>query len=212
MSAPASARNQLNPPKTVGRGIGLLRLAFKRMLKSMVKSIAHGIALSHHPSPPETWGLDTAYVRLTVRDVVEQSATGEVKVKTRSKVVQKKTGTEVAFEISPETRLAVHAWITDSDKLDRDPLFTPIRGRTQRPLSTRQYERLVKDWVQLTGLNPAKYGTHSLRRTKVALIYKQTGNLRVAQLLLGHASIENTARYLGIEQDDALTISERVKL
>ena len=66
--------------------------------------------------------------------------------------------------------------------------------------------------MQLAGLSPAKYGTHSLRRTKVALLYKQTGNLRAAQLLLGHASIENTARYLGIEQDDALMISEWVRL
>jgi integrase len=151
-------------------------------------------------------------VGLTVLDVAEQSNLGTVRIKARSMVVQKKTGAEVAFEISPETRLAVHAWITESDKLDRDPLFTPIRGRTQRPLSTRQYERLVKDWVQLAGLSPAKYGTHSLRRTKVALLYKQTGNLRAAQLLLGHASIENTARYLGIEQDDALTISESIRL
>jgi integrase len=151
-------------------------------------------------------------VRLTVHDVAEMTGTGEVKLKVRSKVVQKKTGTEVAFEISPETRAATQARIAESDKLDWDPLFTPIRGRTQRSLSTRQYERLVKDWVQLAGLSPAKYGTHSLRRTKVALLYKQTGNLRAAQLLLGHASIENPARYLGIEQDDALTISEKVGL
>jgi integrase len=70
----------------------------------------------------------------------------------------------------------------------------------------------VKDWVQLAGLSPLTYGTHSVRRTKVAVLYKQTGNLRAAQLLLGHASIENTARYLGIEQDDALTMSERIRL
>jgi integrase len=152
-------------------------------------------------------------VRLTVRDVAEQSNAGELKIKLRSNVVQKKTGTEVAFEISAETQTALGAWITDSEKLDWDPLFTSMRGSASgRALSTRQYERLVKDWVQLAGLSPARYGTHSLRRTKVALLYKQTGNLRAAQLLLGHASIENTARYLGIEQDDALTMSERMRL
>jgi integrase len=152
-------------------------------------------------------------VRLTVRDVAEQTGTDTVRIMTRSKVVQKKTGTEVAFEISPETQSALRSWITESGKLDWDRLFTSTRGSVGgRPLSTRQYERLVKDWVQLAGLNPVKYGTHSLRRTKVALLYKQTGNLRAAQLLLGHASIENTARYLGIEQDDALTMSERVRL
>jgi len=125
--------------------------------------------------------------------------------------VQRKTDTEVAFEISPDTQACLKAWIVESGMLDFDRLFTPLRG-ARRHLSTRQYERLVKDWVQLCGLNAMKYGTHSLRRTKVALLYKQTGNLRAAQLLLGHASIENTARYLGIEQDDALTMSERIKL
>jgi integrase len=152
-------------------------------------------------------------VGLRVADIAEQTGSGEVSMRTRSKVVQRKTGTEVAFEISPDTQAALRGWIKGSKKLDWDRLFTSTRGSVGcRPLSTRQYERLVKDWVQLAGLKPAKYGTHSLRRTKVALLYKQTGNLRAAQLLLGHASIENTARYLGIEQDDALTMSERVRL
>ena len=61
-------------------------------------------------------------------------------------------------------------------------------------------------------LNPSAYGTHSLRRTKVALIYKKTGNLRACQLLLGHGKLESTARYLGIEVDDALEISEQIDL
>jgi integrase len=54
------------------------------------------------------------------------------------------------------------------------------------------------------------FGTHSLRRTKATLIYRRTGNLRAVQLLLGHAKIESTVRYLGIEVDDALAISEQV--
>lgn len=125
--------------------------------------------------------------------------------------MQRKTGTEVQFEIGPETSASLRARLTATGKTESDRLFSPVL-RSFRPLSTRQYERLVKDWVQLCGLNPMKYGTHSLRRTKVALLYKQTGNLRAAQLLLGHKSIENTARYLGIEQDDALTMSERIRL
>ena len=58
-------------------------------------------------------------------------------------------------------------------------------------------------WVTSIGLDPALYGTHSLRRTKVALIYRRTGNLRAVQLLLGHTKLESTTRYLGIEMDDA---------
>jgi site-specific recombinase XerC len=56
------------------------------------------------------------------------------------------------------------------------------------------------------------YGTHSMRRTKAAQIYKKTGNLRAVQLLLGHTKLESTVRYLGIEVDDALSISEQVEL
>jgi integrase len=62
----------------------------------------------------------------------------------------------------------------------------------------------------MIGLDPCFYGTHSLRRTKATLIYKKTGNLRAVQLLLGHTKIENTVRYLGIEVDDALTVSEQI--
>jgi site-specific recombinase XerD len=79
-------------------------------------------------------------------------------------------------------------------------------------LSTRQYARLVDKWVALVGLDPAAYRTHSMRRTKVSLLYKKTGNLRVCQLLLGHTKLESTVRYLGVEVDDALELSEALEL
>ncbi|PLR23975.1 integrase, partial [Caulobacter zeae] len=79
-------------------------------------------------------------------------------------------------------------------------------------VSTRQYARLVDKWVSMIELEPRAYGTHSLRRTKVALIYKKTGNLRACQLLLGHRKLESTVRYLGIEVDDALEMSEQIDL
>jgi integrase len=76
-------------------------------------------------------------------------------------------------------------------------------------MSTRQYARLLDSWLQQIGLDPALYGTHSLRRTKATLIYKRTGNLRAVQLLLGHTKIESTVRYLGVEVNDALEIAEQ---
>jgi integrase len=79
-------------------------------------------------------------------------------------------------------------------------------------MSTRQYGRIVEKWVSSIGLDPKRYGTHSMRRTKASLIYKKTGNIRAVQLLLGHTKLESTARYLGIEVDDALAISEQVEL
>ena len=74
---------------------------------------------------------------------------------------------------------------------------------------TRHYARLVADWIASIGLDANRFGTHSLRHTKATLIYRRTGNLRAAQLLLGHTEIESTVRYLGIEVDDALAIAEQ---
>jgi integrase len=70
----------------------------------------------------------------------------------------------------------------------------------------------VRSWIERAGLELGSYGAHSLRRTKAALIYKKTGNLRAVQLLLGHTKLESTVRYLGIEVDDALSISEQLEL
>ena len=84
----------------------------------------------------------------------------------------------------------------------------PSRVDPDGHLSTRQYARLVDEWVPAIGLRPEEYGTHSLRRPKAALIYKATGHLRAIQILLGHTKIENTVRYLGVNIADALTLAE----
>ena len=64
----------------------------------------------------------------------------------------------------------------------------------------------------MIGLNPAEYGTHTMRRTKPTLIYKRTKNLRAVQLLLGHTKLDSTVRYLGIEIDDALEMAEQTEV
>lgn len=102
-------------------------------------------------------------------------------------------------------------WIRLRGRRYDDWLF-PSRSRPGGQVSTRQYARLVDKWVSMIELEPRAYGTHSLRRTKVALIYKKTGNLRACQLLLGHRKLESTVRYLGIEVDDALKMSEAIDL
>jgi len=79
-------------------------------------------------------------------------------------------------------------------------------------ITTRQYARIVKRWVTSVGLDPENYGTHTLRRTKASIIYKRTKNLRAVQLLLGHTALESTVRYLGIEVDDALELSEKIDI
>src|SRR5258706_12987419 len=87
---------------------------------------------------------------------------------------------------------------------------TPLHPRPHKP--PRQYARLVHRWVESIGLESTSYGTHSMRRTKAAQIYRKTGNLRAVQLLLGHTKLESTVRYLGIEVDDALNIAEQIEL
>lgn len=93
-----------------------------------------------------------------------------------------------------------------------DDFIFPSRVNYMGHLSTRQYARLVDEWVGAVGLNVKEYGTHSMRRTKASLIYKATGNLRAVQILLGHTNIENTVRYLGVDIDDALTLAERTDI
>ena len=127
----------------------------------------------------------------------------------RATVRQRKTGRPVKFEITEQTRQAIDEYLKTADKKPGEFLFTGRRGRG-RNLTTRQYARLVSQWIAGIGLDPSLFGTHSLRRTKATLIYRRTGNLRAVQLLLGHTKIESTVRYLGIEVDDALAIAEQV--
>jgi len=129
----------------------------------------------------------------------------------RATVRQKKTGHPVRFEITEQTRQALDDYMKATGKQPGQFLFTGRRG-ADRCLTTRQYARLVSEWVASIGLDPTLFGTHSLRRTKATLIYKRTGNLRAVQLLLGHTKIESTVRYLGIEVDDALEIAEQVDI
>lgn len=146
---------------------------------------------------------------LTALRVEDVAAGGEVK--TRGIIVQKKTGRPVQFEITEQTRIAIRNLMSRHYLRSSDFLFQS-RLVSSPHLSTRQYARIVQGWVRSIGLNPATYGTHSLRRTKAALIYRKTGNLRAVQLLLGHSKLESTVRYLGVEVDDAIALSESVDL
>ncbi|MEP4343616.1 MAG: tyrosine-type recombinase/integrase [Lentilitoribacter sp.] len=127
----------------------------------------------------------------------------------RATIRQRKTGRPVKFELTEQTRTAIDDFISKFNLKDQKYLF---QGRGIQHLTTRQYSRLVGDWVELVGLDRKRFGTHSLRRTKAALIYKKTGNLRAVQLLLGHTKIESTVRYLGVEVDDALEIAEKIEV
>jgi integrase len=134
-----------------------------------------------------------------------------LKVRHRATIVQKKTGRPVQFEISEQSRSSVEAWLPKLRATGSRYLF-PSRLHASPHISTRQCARLVHRWVESIGLESAFYGTHSMRRTKAAQIYRKTGNLRAVQLLLGHTKLESTVRYLGIEVDDALNMAEQIEL
>ena len=129
----------------------------------------------------------------------------------RVTIVQQKTKEPVQFELTDQTRESLIAWLTRRGGGLQDYVFASRADRADR-ISTRQYARLVGDWFQGIGLGRSAYGTHSLRRTKVALIYKRTGNLRVVQILLRHTKLESTVRYLGVDAEDALMLSEATEV
>ncbi len=146
---------------------------------------------------------------LVTLKVVDIFAAGQVKE--RASVTQSKTQKPVRFEITDGTRKSLARWMDEPLMIGSEFLW-PGRFHERLHISTRQYARLVRGWVKSIGLEPSAYGTHSMRRTKVAQIYKKTGNLRAVQLLLGHTKMDSTVRYLGVELEDALAISEAVEI
>lgn len=145
-------------------------------------------------------------VRLRVRDICHGD-----RVSTRAIVMQQKTSQPVQFEITTPTRDAVTEWIKEAALANDDYLF-PSRVHASPHLGTRQYARILDSWIEEIGLDPTSYGTHTIRRTKASLIYRRTKNIRAVQLLLGHSKLESTVRYLGIEVQDALELSEQTEI
>lgn len=129
------------------------------------------------------------------------------RIRARAIVVQRKTKRPVQFELMEAARTSLLAWLERRGGTVDDYAF-PSRIDHSSHLSTRQYARLVDEWVTAIGLRKEDYGTHSLRRTKASIIYRATGNLRAVQILLGHTKIESTVRYLGVDVEDALTLAE----
>ena len=145
-------------------------------------------------------------VSLKISDLIRDD-----RVRERVSVVQSKTNKPVQFELAENTRETVTNWIKSPEMIGCQFMF-PSRFHDRPHISTRQYGRLVRDWIVSIGLEPSGYGTHSMRRTKVAEIYRKTGNLRAVQLLLGHTKVDSTVRYLGVELEDALSIAERIDI
>ena len=197
------------PPWNKGKLIGQKKpLKLKEIwtirIRLQMAGDVRGLALFNLAIDSKLRGCDL--VKLRVTDVTQGG-----RVLRRATVMQQKTHQRVQFEITEDTREAVSSWIDKAHLQATDYLFVSrIRGSTH--ISTRQYARIVHHWIDLVGLDGSDYGTHSLRRTKVSLIYQRTKNLRAVQLLLGHTKLESTVRYLGVEVDDALELSEQTEV
>jgi integrase len=149
-------------------------------IRLQLTSDAHDLALFNLAIDSKLRACDL--LGLKVADVAQGG-----RVKSRACIIQRKTQQPVQFEITSQTRESLESWMSEKYLSGQDFLF-PSRRRGSIHLSRRQYARILKGWVTMIGLDPTLYGTHSMRRTKVSLIYRRTKNLRAIQLLLGHTT------------------------
>lgn len=193
-----------NKGKLVGQKLPLkLQEIYAIRVRLQLEERVRDLALFNLAIDSKLRGCDL--VKIKLRDIAHGS-----RVANRGMVIQQKTSQPVKFEITKQTRDAVEAWITKKGIRLDDWLF-PSRIKSLPHITTRQYARIVEGWIISIGLDNTLYGTHSLRRTKATLVYKRTKNIRAVQLLLGHNNLESTVRYLGVEVDDALEISEQTE-
>jgi len=76
----------------------------------------------------------------------------------RANVRQRKTGRPVRFELTEPTRQALDDYLRGAERKPGEYLFPGLRD-PGRPLTTRQYARLVSRWVAGIGLDPCKFAT-----------------------------------------------------
>ena len=145
---------------------------------------------------------------LTVHDV-QSSETGEIKE--QISVTMKKTGNTVACVLDQAAKEALHQWITTSGKSSHDYLFTG-RKDANKPITDTHHRHLLKGWCRDAGVTAETKATHSIRKTKATIIYKETQNVEAVRKLLGHRSIAATSAYLGVEDSEALALALKTRI
>jgi len=152
-------------------------------------------------------------VRLRVSDVM---LSGELRdqVRVQPSKTKERRQTSIVFEPTRDTQKLLQRHIEADDLVSTDFLFSSLRPQVDRlgPISERGYLNLVKKWVGYAGLNPSVYGTHSIRRSRPAYLYRKTGNLRACQIMLGHTTIASTQKYLGVEEEETLALAREFAL
>lgn len=145
---------------------------------------------------------------LKVEDVTDH----EGEVVEQFTICQQKTRKGTIVALLSYSRQVLKRWIEVSGKLPWHYLFTGVRKNKESPISTNQYRRLVKRWATHAKLDPRKFSTHSLRRTKAALVYQHTHNVEAVRQLLGQSSVAATSAYLSIDKLDAIKIAKKFEI
>ncbi|WP_152612567.1 tyrosine-type recombinase/integrase [Leisingera sp. ANG-M7] len=197
------------PAWNKGRVVGQKRPLMPKHVRAI--RVRLEIAMNHRDLALFNLAIDSKLrgCELVTLKVADIYASGQVKE--RASIIQSKTKRPVRFEITEETRNSILHWMEEPIMIGSEFLW-PRRFYERPHISTRQYARLLQEWVKTIGLDPTSYGTHSMRRTKVAHIHRKTGNLRAVQLPLGRTKMDSAVRYLCVELEDVLAIAEVVEI
>ena len=196
------------PPWNKGKSVGQKSPFSPRDVQTIKQILANEVNL--RDLALFSIGIDTMLcgvdlLALKVEDVTDHA--GEIVEECT--IGQQKTGKGTVVALLPYRRQILKRWIEASSKLPWQYLFTGVRKNKDRPITTNQYRRLVNRWAAYAKLDPRKFSTHSLRRTKAALVYQYTHNVEAVRQLLGHSSVAATSAYLGIDKRDALEIARK---
>lgn len=140
-------------------------------------------------------------LKLKVEDISDYKG----KIKTTIQLKQKKTRQGHQVRIGKSTIKALEDMIRKEKKFEDDFLFTTNK-HPRKAMGRSKYQDLVKGWCKLLQLDPRDYSTHSIRRTRASIVYKQTGNIEAVRQLLGQKSVTSTSAYLNLSQNEALDI------
>ena len=148
-------------------------------------------------------------LNLKVSDVIDEF--GDLKKK--FSVRMKKTDRPVTVLLDEDSQRSLFDWIEASGKNRSDFIFTGLTTRTSStPITSAHHRLLVKEWCGSVGIGVEGRSTHSLRKTRASIAYKQTGNLEVVRQALGHTNLRNTATYLDIDNEEMVAVMEKVRV
>ena len=213
-SKSAAKRQVWNKGLTVGQRDAFTPAQVKRIRNVLVRRGVPGLRdLALFSVAIDTMLRGQDLVSLLVRDV--QGPNGAI----RSVISVRSTGKNrsvLRCALTKNTAVALGRWIEVSGLKAADHVFPSRRTKRHRAMSARQLSRLLKMWVAEAGIDPKKYGTESLRRTKALHILNNTGDLEAVRALLGHEKIESTSHYLRIrtlpKKSDPIALSSSFEI